>query len=264
MTRPQQASDPARRFVDVRGGRTAYIDEGEGGVPFLLVHGIPGSARDWRWLTPVLAPHRRVVRVDMPGHGETPRSVDVDVASRAHFVLDFAAALELPKVILVGHSMGGVVAAAAANLAPDRVAAVAFVSSPGLRVHRGFRGAPYGLVARVLAHPLGERMLREPMRKSFVAAGFRHASSAERVHSVRCVAATSIARHVTELTALRQPRLSAFCVDDPLVDPAILEDTASALGGPVLRFPGGGHNPQKHHADELGAALLAWDVSGDS
>ncbi len=199
----------------------------------------------------------------MPGHGETDRRLaDVTVRSRARFVTDFAAALGLPPVILVGHSMGGVVAAAAANLAPERVAAVTFVSSPGVRVHRAFRGAPYRLVARLVENPLGARLMREPLRRGFAASGFRHAAAEERVHAVRCVAATSIAQHITELSQLQQPRMCAFCEDDPLVDPAILEDTAHALGGQVLRFADGGHNPQKHHAEELGAALLGWPTSG--
>jgi len=38
-------------------------------------------------------------------------------------------------------------------------------------------------------------------------------------------------------------------------------ETAEVTGGPVHRFPDGGHNPQKHHAVELGDALRSWAQS---
>ena len=49
----------------------AYTDEGTGPV-VLAIHGCPGSVRDWRWLGHPLASHFRLIRLDLPGFGETP------------------------------------------------------------------------------------------------------------------------------------------------------------------------------------------------
>lgn len=57
------------------GDTLAYADTGTGtraGPTFVAVHGAPGSARDWRYLAPVLAPGARVVRLELPGSGAAP------------------------------------------------------------------------------------------------------------------------------------------------------------------------------------------------
>ena len=67
-----------------------------------------------------------------------------------------------------------------------------------------------------------------------------------------------IPAHASRLRAARVPFFHAFCDDDPLVEVTIASETAQELGGPVHRFESGGHNPQKHHAVELSAALIEW------
>lgn len=260
MSRPEAPSNAPREHMIIRGRTASFIREGERGPPLVILHGLPGGVRDFRWLTPALMP-RQAIRLEMPGSGDTDVSLcDVSVTSRAAFVLEFMRALGVERAVLVGHSMGGVVAAAAANLEPDRVLGVGFISSPGLRVHRGFKMAPYPLIARILRNPLGERLMRSVLERSFIAGGFRHSTAKERAHTLQCVAATSMAEHVTSLNTLEQPRFSAYCLDDPLVDPEILRDTARALGGPCLELADGGHNPQKPHANELAEALLDWSA----
>jgi pimeloyl-ACP methyl ester carboxylesterase len=67
----------------------------------------------------------RVLSLDLPGHGETPlRDVPLTFAGLASAVAEFCAAHDLEDAILVGHSMGGVVAVHAAGVGPDRIAAV--------------------------------------------------------------------------------------------------------------------------------------------
>lgn len=246
---------------------------------FLLIHGLPGSARDFRWLAPVLASHgARVVRVEMPGFGETPLSTEPDpsVEARGRFVVDVARALELDrprstpqtregrgptdrgfgKPCLVGHSMGGVVGTMAATLAPERFSGLALVSSPGLRIHRGLRRARPRAAEAVLSLPFAERVLRKPLRKMFERTGFQHATDLGIRHTMRCIAATDTAAHAERLRRVALPVLHAFCARDPFIERAIFEETAREIGGPVLRFAEGGHNPQKFQAVELGEALV--------
>ncbi|MCB9603767.1 MAG: alpha/beta fold hydrolase [Sandaracinus sp.] len=266
MTTPAAASTADRDLTRLGDDRVfSYVYDGPGreteAPTFLLVHGLPGSARDFRWLAPVLAERgAHVVRLEMPGFGETPLSTEPDasVEARGRFVVRASEALGLERPWLVGHSMGGVVGAMAATLSPAAFAGLALVSSPGLRVHRGFRKARPKLAEAVLSLPFAERVLRVPMRRLFENTGFRGATDLGIRHTMRCIAVTDIAEHAKRLKALRLPILHAYCDHDPFIERDIFDETARTVGGPVLRFAEGGHNPQKFQSVELGHALTGW------
>ena len=74
MPQPETPSDPPVLTLQLPGGPVGYTDVGDGPVVVAL-HGAPGSVRDWRWLGPLLEPRIRLVRVDMPGYGDTPRAL---------------------------------------------------------------------------------------------------------------------------------------------------------------------------------------------
>lgn len=106
-----------------------------GGRPLLLIHGVTSSAANWWRLGPALAATgRRVVAVDLPGHGLTGhwtghhrfRDNAADVASFAR-----AAGLDDPGLQVVGHSWGAMTAAAlpAAGLRP---ATLVLIDPPAL------------------------------------------------------------------------------------------------------------------------------------
>ncbi|MCA9560712.1 MAG: alpha/beta fold hydrolase, partial [Myxococcales bacterium] len=148
---PPTPSDPPRQFIALPDGPVAWTDEGQGPT-LVALHGLPGTARDFRYLAPLLAAHWRVVRIDMPGFGETPVTTapDPSVEGRARFVNSVLDALDLRRAVLLGHSMGGVVACAVADAAPARVAGLALLSTPGLRAHRLLRRTPFGFFSRLL------------------------------------------------------------------------------------------------------------------
>jgi pimeloyl-ACP methyl ester carboxylesterase len=270
MTTPSAPSTADRDLARLPNDRVfSYVYDGPAdrrhaeAPTFLLIHGLPGSARDFRWLAPVLAAHgARVVRIEMPGFGETPLSTEPDpsVEARGRFVVDVVRALELDrgpmKPWLAGHSMGGVVGTMAATSAPELFSGLALVSSPGLRIHRGLRRARPRAAEAVLSLPFAERVLRKPLRKMFERTGFQHATDLGIRHTMRCIAATDTAAHAERLRRLELPILHAFCARDPFIERAIFEETAREIGGPVLRFAEGGHNPQKFQAVELGEALV--------
>jgi 2-succinyl-6-hydroxy-2,4-cyclohexadiene-1-carboxylate synthase len=107
------------------------------GVPVLFLHGFTGSAEAWgEAILEGLARHRRVLVVDLPGHGEAPGprpdsgySVD-GVLAALGALLDAEGA---PQADWVGYSMGGRLALAAAVRHPERVRRLVLESaSPGL------------------------------------------------------------------------------------------------------------------------------------
>jgi len=230
----------------------------------LAVHGLPGGLRDFRWLAPALSPHFRVVRMDLPGFGGTPWTTRPGYApsDRAAFVAELSRALELPPAIVLGHSMGGVVATALASQAPDRVRALGFVAAPGLRPHRAFRRMPRRALSGWFAGDARRRITMPALRRAFSALGFRGPyPDHELLHTLHGVAALDFREHAQRLQALRVPAALFWCEDDPLIEPAIPDELSSVVPeGPRHSFPRGGHNPQKHQASEIAEALRAWDV----
>ena len=259
---PELPSDPPLRHVTVAGRRVTWVEAGPSDGPcVVMVHGLPGSHRDFRWLAPPLeAAGLRVIRLDMPGFGgsdpTTPR-----LSALAEHVLACLDVLALERVVLLGHSFGGAQALVAASRDAARVRGLALVSSVGLRPHRGLRAvAGLGLVNRMLATPGLRRPLMRRVRADFRRAGFSRATpDAEIRRSLRVVAAVDFQLLRVAAAAVRVPSFVVACDDDRLIEPAIAEELGAALPeGPRLRFATGGHNPQKTWACEIAEALAPW------
>lgn len=262
MATPSAARDPKRHTAQVARGPFSYTDEGNGPT-IVAVHGLPGSSRDYRWLGAALPPTVRLLRLDLPGFGGTPviTSPGTTIDQRAAFVVEALAALRIEQCVLLGHSMGGPVALAAASQAPSRVAALALLASVGLRPHRLLRRfVGRELFARAVDAPLMRGPTRAMLKAVFTAAGFSAKTRTDEVaHTVRCVAALSFGAQERHTAAVRMPTLCAWADDDAFIEREIFEEHAARLPvGPRLRWPTGGHNIQKTHAVELGGALAAF------
>jgi pimeloyl-ACP methyl ester carboxylesterase len=104
----------------------------EDGAPVVFLHGVSGSMRTYAWLPEEIAGGRRIVRVDLRGHGRSehaPEAYDID--SYGEDVVDLLRVTVGRPAVLVGHSLGGVVAWWVAQRHPELVAA-AFLEDPPL------------------------------------------------------------------------------------------------------------------------------------
>lgn len=112
-------------------------DEGESKRPPLVcVHGAGSSSVVWMDVVRRLSPMRRVVAPDLPGHGQSDRwhpPDDVTIAMYRDAVGTVCAQLKIERAVLVGHSMGALVALAAAAAWPERVAGLILVGG-GARI----------------------------------------------------------------------------------------------------------------------------------
>jgi pimeloyl-ACP methyl ester carboxylesterase len=107
------------------GSTVAYDDAGDGpGAPLLLVHGFSGGRDDFADVLEPLARDRRVVSVDLPGHGGSEGPEDTGaygLGAVAGWLLRLADALDLGDVHLLGHSLGGLVVQRAAAVGSQRL-----------------------------------------------------------------------------------------------------------------------------------------------
>lgn len=102
-----------------------YLDmESEGApdaTPLVVIHGLMGSADNWRSHLKVWQRSRRVIAVDLRNHGRSPHSDDMRYATMAQDVIALLDSLSITQAHVLGHSMGGKVAISLARLAPQRV-----------------------------------------------------------------------------------------------------------------------------------------------
>jgi pimeloyl-ACP methyl ester carboxylesterase len=118
-------------LAPINGLQLYYESYGAGGTPLILLHGGYGMTGMFGDLAPRLATDRRVIAVDLQGHGRTG---DIDRAlSLAAMAGDIAALIEylgLGQVDLLGYSLGGGVALRTTIDHPDLVRRLVLVSTP--------------------------------------------------------------------------------------------------------------------------------------
>ncbi len=128
------ASGP--QSIEIAGRRIVYHDrrpEAEEGPPLLLLHGFGGDKDNWLFNIDAWGAPRRVLAPDLPGHGESTRQVGAgDLVALTGDVVALLDALEVDRVHVAGHSMGGAIAISLARAAPDRVASLVLLAPAGL------------------------------------------------------------------------------------------------------------------------------------
>ncbi|KJQ55823.1 alpha/beta fold hydrolase [Microbacterium sp. SA39] len=173
MTVPSPYADRLRRLpverheVAVRGGMTAYWVYGpaDAETTVVAVHGFRGEHHG---LEPVLAylPDIRVIAPDLPGFGETAplpgRTHDLD--EYAAWLTDFAAAVA-PGAVILGHSFGSIVTAAAVagGLVTPRLILLNPIGAPALEGPKGLMtrlAVLYYALGALLPERLGTALLR--------------------------------------------------------------------------------------------------------
>lgn len=96
------------------------VEFGEGEVPLIIVHGLFGSARNWRVLQKRLSAQRRVIAVDLRNHGDSPWDADNSYEALAEDLAEVIGANGGVADVL-GHSMGGKAAMVLALTRPELV-----------------------------------------------------------------------------------------------------------------------------------------------
>ncbi len=162
------------RFAEVRGCRMRYLVGGPAsGKHLILVHGLGGAAANWIDLAPLLAERRRVLVPELPGHGlSTPLAAVPNLAVFADRVALVAELEGMLPAVVVGHSLGAVVAMRMALRRPAEVTALVLAASAG--ISSTTRRARYGLrILRLIGPrrfvaPWADSVAHSPFLRYFV------------------------------------------------------------------------------------------------
>lgn len=261
-------TDPPGEMIPLFSGPVHVVSEGKKDAPaFLLLHGAPGSTRDFRYLGPAMAAAGlRAIRVDLPGFGETPRSTwpSLDAVGRSGLIATLASALGLSDFGIVGHSAGGPTALVTSALFPKQVRALALINSVGVRRHRGIRNP------QAMAWPLAPAMRNATFASAVVPwihsgyrkLGFKNVESfgPERLMlHAELVAKLDFRLHRYAARQVTCPVLVASAADDPLMEDdiafSLVRAFSSSLPVQHLHFQKGGHMLQKTEARRLARHL---------
>ncbi len=101
------------------------------GSPLVFVHGFTTTAEFWRDQVEAFSSRYRVIRINLPGHGDSPRPEgrSYTIPAFANDILEVYRALDIDDAILVGLSLGGTVAQSFALSHPERVRALVLVGA---------------------------------------------------------------------------------------------------------------------------------------
>ncbi|HEX7910997.1 MAG TPA: alpha/beta fold hydrolase [Paraburkholderia sp.] len=222
-------------------------------LPLVLLHGIGSGAASWVQQFEVLGETRRVLAWDAPGYGEsTPVAAESPVAADYAVVLkEWLDALGIERCVLLGHSLGAIMAGAFAVAHPQRVAGLLLLSPAG-----GYGAASADVRASkrdqrlAMLNELGPQGLAEQRSTNMLSA---HASEEARAW-VRWNMSRVIPHGYAQATHLlanadlasdlarHQGRVNvAVGADDTITPPAACERLALAADTPLQVVPCAGH-----------------------
>lgn len=267
------------RMVD--GVRLHVRDEGPRDTEaIVLIHGLGASLHTWEPWAGALSATHRVVRFDVPGHGLTgpdPANDYSDARSLRllHALLD---SLQLDRVMLVGHSLGGRLAWSYAADHPERIARLVLIApdgfaSPGFEYDRPADvPAVLGVMRWVLPAPLLRANLapayRDPARLTDSVAGRYHdlmlvpGNREALLSRLRQTVLTDPSSRLLRITA---PTLLLWGEDDAMIPVQNAEDYRRLMpNAAVVRLPGLGHVPFEEAPAEALVPVRAFLAAGDA
>lgn len=264
---------PERRML-VDGLEIAWTELGEG-PPLLLLHGLGSDLQVFRWNAPSWAERRRVIALDLPGHGETEKpDMALSISLLRHTVGRFLDELGLDSVELLGYSMGGQVAQHFAAAHPERVRSLALLAPAGCH-HEHIRPERHRRAAALLQHPLYPLVRDRLFTRRFKSFYSRHTAEVDVIYQETLELAQSrdflpwlrgmgeliesMLRMPTKplLGRITAPTLVLFGSEDRVVPPASGRDIERGIPNATLRLlPGCGHLLNVELRDEVNESVL--------
>jgi 3-oxoadipate enol-lactonase len=248
-------------------GHAIEVRESGAGSAVLLLHGYPLDGAMWSGVARVLSTSFRVVKPDLPGHGENAAAAPASLETHADFVEALLAELPAP-VGLAGFSMGGYIALALMKRRPEKVRALALVDSRAGADDEGGKAKREEGIALVRSEGV-EAIARAMVPKLLSPEGAKKPDLVERL--TRMIKRQKPETIAADLAAMRDradqtdllpqiavPTLVIVGEQDVLTVPAESQAMAAAIpGAKLLTIPGAGHLAPMERPRAVAAALAS-------
>lgn len=249
MRFPEQRVDTAQRTIGYRKAGDSHLHT----VPIVMLHGIGSGAASWVRQMETLEDAHHVLAWDAPGYG---KSTHVEPASPvasdyANALSDWLDALGIERCVLVGHSLGAIIAGSFASRQSARVAGLLLLSPAGgygaapVHVREEKRDARLAMLAE-----LGPKGLAEKRSANMVSAGAGEDArewvrwNMARVDPAGYAQATHLLANAdlaSDLTHFKGRIAVAVGAEDAITPPAACEQIAKAANVSLQVIPGAGH-----------------------
>ena len=258
-------------FVTLQGMQVHLRDEGprDDPIPIVLIHGTSASLHTWDGWVAALSPHRRVIRMDLPGFGLTGPAPDADysMARYTGFMRDLLDLLKLDEVVMAGNSLGGGIAWQTALAHPTRVRQLVLVDATGYPLQPqsmpiGFRLAQISWLAPVTQKILPRQTIEASVRNVYGQPDKVSPALVDRYYELtlregnrasltqRFQYRSNDAALAGQISQLRLPTLILWGSEDRLIPPDHAQRFQQAIAGSeLLVFEGLGHVPHEENPE---------------
>jgi abhydrolase domain-containing protein 6 len=273
LSRKHWLAGMVEKSMDVDGQHWRYLERGPAdGDVVVLLHGLQADASNWLDVLMHAPETRRYLVPDLPGFGGSPTPADRDfrAAAQAKRVNQWLDALNIGRIDLVGHSMGGYIAGRYAAAHPARIRTLAFVDAAGVpfdtndfirTLERGEN--PYKVTTREHFDAFLDQVFKHrpflpgPVRDAYAD---RIIPRADDWNAAMTALKAPDQRYglVDVLPALDMPSLVLWCRDDQVLDVSSVKTFAAGLPNErVVILDDCGHMPLMERPRDTATALAA-------
>jgi pyruvate dehydrogenase E2 component (dihydrolipoamide acetyltransferase) len=258
----------AYEWAEVDGIRVRYARRGDaapGAVPVLFVHGFGGDLDNWLFNLDAVAAAAPVIAIDLPGHGQSDVRLPGagGLGALADFVLHALDRLGVERVHVVGHSMGGAIAARMALAAPARIASLVLLAPAGLggEINAAYVEGFVAAATRRELKPVVEQLFADPslVSRQLLDDLLRYkrldgvSALLTQLGTTLFAAGRQAETPVTQLSGV--PLTIVWGREDRVIPAA--QVSAAPAGAEVRVLDGAGHMAMMEKAGEVNAAILA-------
>ena len=218
------------------------------GHPIILVHGLAGSHRWWQRTVQAFAHYGRVYSIDLIGFGESRGGTDFDLLEGARYLAEWMDYLGIRNATVIGHSMGGYIAAELAADYPDKVDILVLVGAVTMPLGSNFVRNFMSMAQEARQAPL---TLLPTLFSDVRRAGFKT------IWQAGMQLCTCDIRH--KLASIQQPTLLIWGEKDMLTPVDFAHNLVKLMSDAhLVKFDGCGHAPQWERAEEFTDIVLAF------
>jgi pimeloyl-ACP methyl ester carboxylesterase len=238
------------------------------GPPLLYLHGAGAGGR-WLGFQQKLAERFEVIAPTHPGHAGAPPAEWIEhISDLAFHYLDLMDTLDLPRVHLVGASLGGWIAAEIATFASHRLASLVLIDPVGIKVEGWIYPFLFGMdlmdvVGMIFRNPVAAMALAPAdMSVDTIVEMYRQSTAVARVAWNPYLYDPLLRRRLARITA---PTLLAWGSHDRLAPLVCAEAWRKEITGATLRvFDDSGHVPHIEEPDAVAAAVAEFCASREA